>query len=160
MPVGVLFACASTSVPKRRQLIDVVSSGCKPPFSYGPNIRSRTFMLYKSDVAFLQLEENYDNFFSRKYGQVGSYFVHPPAHSCFEKADALLHAMDLTAPSRETVRIFFNRIRDRICLEEFKSIRIQVRIFNIRYRICISNSNRIFMMSISSCILSDMGLFG
>ena len=58
MPVGVLFACASTSVPKRRQLIDVVSSGCKPPFSYGPNIRSRTFMLYKSDVAFLQLEEN------------------------------------------------------------------------------------------------------
>ena len=99
MPVGVLFACASTSVPKRRQLIDVVSSGCKPPFSYGPNIRSRTFMLYKSDVAFLQLEENYDNFFSRKYGQVGSYFVHPPAHSCFEKADALLHAMDLTAPS-------------------------------------------------------------
>ena len=99
--MGVLFACASTSVPKRKQLIDVVSSGCKPPFSYGPNIRSRTFMLYKSDVAFLQLEENYDNFFSRKYGQVGSYFVHPPAHSCFEKADALLHAMDLTAPSRD-----------------------------------------------------------
>ena len=81
--MGVLFACASTSVPKRKQLIDVVSSGCKPPFSYGPNIfvsrlafikkiRSRTFMLYKSHVAFLQLEEKYDNFFSRKYGQVGS----------------------------------------------------------------------------------------
>jgi len=35
-------------------------------------------MLHKSDVAFLQLEEKYDNFFSRKYGQVGSYFVHPP----------------------------------------------------------------------------------
>jgi hypothetical protein len=33
-------------------------------------------MLYESDVAFLQLDEKYDNFFSRKYGQVGSCFVH------------------------------------------------------------------------------------
>jgi hypothetical protein len=33
------------------------------------------------------------------------------------------------------VQIFFYRIRDRICLDEFGSIRIRVRIFNIRYRI-------------------------
>ena len=35
----------------------------------------------------------------------------------------------------KTVRIFSDRIRDRIRLEEFKSVRIRVRIFNIRYRI-------------------------
>jgi hypothetical protein len=35
----------------------------------------------------------------------------------------------------KTVRIFFNRIRDRIRLKEFKSVRIRVRIFIIRYRI-------------------------
>jgi len=35
----------------------------------------------------------------------------------------------------KTVRIFSDRIRDRICLEGFKSVRIRVRIFNIRYRI-------------------------
>ena len=35
----------------------------------------------------------------------------------------------------KTVWIFSDRIRDRICLEEFKSIRIRVQIFNIRYRI-------------------------
>jgi hypothetical protein len=34
-----------------------------------------------------------------------------------------------------TVRIFFDRIRDRIHLEELRSVRIRVRIFNIRYRI-------------------------
>jgi len=35
----------------------------------------------------------------------------------------------------KTVRIFFDRIRDRIRLEGFRSVRIRVRIFNIRYRI-------------------------
>jgi hypothetical protein len=33
------------------------------------------------------------------------------------------------------VRIFFDRIRDRIRLEGFRSVRIRVRILNIRYRI-------------------------
>jgi hypothetical protein len=33
------------------------------------------------------------------------------------------------------VRIFFDRIRDRIRLEGFRSVRIRVRIFNIGYRI-------------------------
>jgi hypothetical protein len=32
----------------------------------------------------------------------------------------------------KTVRIFSDRIRDRICLEGFRSVRIRVRIFNIR----------------------------
>ena len=31
--------------------------------------------------------------------------------------------------------IFFDRIRDRICLEGFRSVHIRVRVFNIRYRI-------------------------
>ena len=35
----------------------------------------------------------------------------------------------------KTVRIFSDRIRDRIRLEEFRFVRIRVRIFNIRYRI-------------------------
>ena len=35
----------------------------------------------------------------------------------------------------KTVRIFSDRIRDRIRIEEFKSVRIRVQIFNIRYRI-------------------------
>jgi len=35
----------------------------------------------------------------------------------------------------KTVRIFSDRIRDRIRLERFRSIRIRVRMFNIRYRI-------------------------
>ena len=35
------------------------------------------------------------------------------------------------------VRIFSDRIWDRIRLEGFRSVRIRVRIFNIRYRICI-----------------------
>jgi len=35
----------------------------------------------------------------------------------------------------KTVWIFSDRIRDRIRLEEFRSVRIRVRIFNIRYRI-------------------------
>jgi hypothetical protein len=35
----------------------------------------------------------------------------------------------------KTVRIFSDRIRDRIRLEGFRSVRIRVRIFNIRYRI-------------------------
>jgi hypothetical protein len=35
----------------------------------------------------------------------------------------------------KTVRIFSDRIRDRIRLEGFYSVRIRVRIFNIRYRI-------------------------
>ena len=35
----------------------------------------------------------------------------------------------------KTVWIFSDRIRDRIHLEGFKSVRIRVRIFNIRYRI-------------------------
>jgi len=35
----------------------------------------------------------------------------------------------------KTVRIFSDRIRDRIRLERFRSVRIRVRIFNIRYRI-------------------------
>ena len=35
----------------------------------------------------------------------------------------------------KTVRIFFDRIRDRIRLERFRSVRIRVRMFNIRYRI-------------------------
>jgi len=33
----------------------------------------------------------------------------------------------------KTVRIFFDRIWGRICLERFRSVRIRVRIFNIRY---------------------------
>jgi hypothetical protein len=33
------------------------------------------------------------------------------------------------------VWIFSDRIRDQICLEGFRSVRIRVRIFNIRYRI-------------------------
>jgi hypothetical protein len=50
-------------------------------------------------------------------------------------------AVDLVCPSRrprvwmKTVRIFSDRIRDRIRLEDFRSVRIRVRIFNIRYRI-------------------------
>ena len=35
----------------------------------------------------------------------------------------------------KTVRIFFDSIRDRIRFERFRTIRILVRIFNIRYRI-------------------------
>jgi len=35
----------------------------------------------------------------------------------------------------KTIRIFSDRIRDRIRLEGFRSVRIRVRIFNIRYRI-------------------------
>ena len=35
----------------------------------------------------------------------------------------------------KTVRIFSDRIRDRIRLKGFRSVRIRVRIFNIRYRI-------------------------
>jgi len=35
----------------------------------------------------------------------------------------------------KTVRIFSDRIRDRIRLEGFRSVRIRVRIFNIRNRI-------------------------
>jgi hypothetical protein len=35
----------------------------------------------------------------------------------------------------KVVRIFSDRIRDRIRLEGFRSVRIRVRIFNIRYRI-------------------------
>jgi hypothetical protein len=35
----------------------------------------------------------------------------------------------------KTVWIFFDRIRDRIRLEGFRSIHIRVQIFNIRYRI-------------------------
>jgi hypothetical protein len=56
----------------------------------------------------------------------------------------------------KTVRIFFARIRDRICLERFGSARIRVRIFNIRYRMRIRISNCIFMMSIFNHILSSM----
>jgi hypothetical protein len=33
------------------------------------------------------------------------------------------------------VRIFFERILDRICLEKIRSVHIRVQIFNIRYRI-------------------------
>jgi hypothetical protein len=35
----------------------------------------------------------------------------------------------------KTVQIFSDRIRDQIRLEGFRSIRIRVRIFNVRYRI-------------------------
>jgi hypothetical protein len=38
-------------------------------------------------------------------------------------------------PGMKVVRIFSDRIRDRIRLEGFRSVRIRVRIFNIRYRI-------------------------
>jgi len=44
----------------------------------------------------------------------------------------------------KTIRIFSDRIRDRIRLERFRSVRIWVRIFNIRYRIRI----RIFKLYI------------
>ena len=51
----------------------------------------------------------------------------------------------LQAPApMKTVRIFSDRIRDRIRLERFRSVRIRVRIFNIRYRIRI----RIFKLYI------------
>jgi hypothetical protein len=48
------------------------------------------------------------------------------------------------------VWIFSDRIRDQICLEGFRSVRIRVRIFNIRYRI---------RMLIFKCILSGMVVF-
>jgi hypothetical protein len=54
------------------------------------------------------------------------------------------------------VRIFSDCIQDRIHLEGFRSVNIRVRIFNIRYHICIEYLNRIFMMSIFNHILSDM----
>jgi len=48
------------------------------------------------------------------------------AFSCF---------ISLSSVGMKTVRIFSDRIRDRIRLETFRSVRIRVRIFNIRYRI-------------------------
>jgi len=57
----------------------------------------------------------------------------------------------------KTVRIFSDRIRDRIRLKRFRSIRIRVRMFNIRDTVSVSEYlNRIFMMSTSNHILSDM----
>ena len=41
----------------------------------------------------------------------------------------------LTRVGMKTVRIFFDRIRNRIRLEGLRSVRIRVRISNIRYRI-------------------------
>jgi len=39
--------------------------------------------------------------------------------------------LNLVGLGMEIVRIFYDRIRDRICLEEFRFVRIRVRIFNI-----------------------------
>ena len=43
--------------------------------------------------------------------------------------------MGVNVVKMKMVRIFSDRIRDRIRLEGFKSVRIQVQIFSIRYRI-------------------------
>ena len=56
----------------------------------------------------------------------------------------------------KTIQIFSDHIRDQIRLERFRSVRIRVRIFNIRYLSISEYLNRIFMMSISNHILSDM----
>ena len=48
-----------------------------------------------------------------------------------------VHLEMVLLPGMKTVRIFSDRIRDRIRLEGFRSVRIRVRIFNIRYGICI-----------------------
>jgi hypothetical protein len=46
-----------------------------------------------------------------------------------------LEPVDRSSAGMKTVRIFSDRIQDRIRLEGFRSVRIRVRIFNIRYRI-------------------------
>ena len=67
-----------------------------------------------------------------------------------------LNDRTLLALGMKTVRIFSDRIRNRIRLEGLRSVRIRVRISNIDTVSVSEYSNRIFMMSISNRILSDI----
>ena len=62
-------------------------------------------------------------------------FINKEKPKCYNNEKLASRAICVAWVGMKTVRIFSDRIRDRIRLEGFKSVRIRVRIFNIRYRI-------------------------
>jgi hypothetical protein len=90
-----------------------------------------------------------------------SSFLLPPSPACISRVE-----FNLEKPSRvhapgppigmKTLRIFSDRIRYRIRLERFTSVRIRVRIFNIWYRIHIRIRKSYIYDVDSNCILSGI----
>jgi len=62
-------------------------------------------------------------------------YIHQRAPALKKLTPSSMQWTSLLHPGIKTVPIFSDRIRNRICLEELRSVRIRVRISNIRYRV-------------------------